>query len=237
MRLQKFLSRAGVASRRKSEELIVAGRVRVNGEVESELGSRVDPEKDRVEFDGERVSLDPPLWIALHKPPGYVSTRDDPRGRRTVYDILPEGHHSLFHVGRLDMPSEGLILFTNQGDVANRLLHPRYQVDRVYGVVLDGGVSDGELRRIREGIELEDGLARAYRTRRVEEKVAGRSRVELTMREGRKREVRRLFEALGYEVRRLIRLRYGPVRLAGLARGEWRVLERDEVKALNQVGA
>lgn len=236
MRLQKFLSRAGVASRRAAEALIRDGRVRVNGRVVTELGTKVDPERDRVAVDGNAVEPAAPTWIALHKPPGYVSTRSDPQGRPTIYELLPERFGGLFHVGRLDVDSEGLLLLTNQGDVANRLLHPRHGVERVYEVVVDGAVPDAGIRRLRGGVELEDGTARAAAVERRPPPRPGLDRLRLTMREGRKREVRRMFRAIGHPVRRLIRMRYGPIRLGDLAPGAWRHLEPREVRALDAVG-
>ncbi|HEX7051647.1 MAG TPA: pseudouridine synthase [Longimicrobiales bacterium] len=232
MRLQKFLSRAGVASRRAAEAIIREGRVRVNGRVVTELGAKVDPDADAVEVDGRRVRTAPPLWVALNKPPGYVSTRRDPQRRPTVYDLVPADFSSLFHVGRLDAESEGLMLLTNQGDIAHRLLHPRYGVDRVYTVETAGDVDDAALRRLREGVRLEDGPARVAAVERRGSPAPGRSRLRVTMREGRKREVRRLFDAIGHPVERLVRIRYGPIRLGRLASGAWRRLSEREVAAL-----
>jgi len=236
MRLQKFLSRAGVASRRAAEEMIREGRVRINGEVVTELGTRVDPDADRVEVDGRAVTLARPVWLALHKPRGYVSTRSDPQGRPTIYDLVPEQYRGLFHVGRLDVESEGLLLLTNQGDVANRLLHPRHGVEQVYEAIVAGHLDEADVRRLLDGIELEDGIARAVAVKRRGAARSGNDRVRITMREGRKREVRRMFLALGHPVRRLIRLRYGPIRLTGIAPGKWRRLTRDEVRALEALG-
>ncbi len=196
----------------------------------------MDPAVDRVAVDGRTVELAEPLWIALHKPPGYVSTRSDPQGRPTVYDLLPGRFAGLFHVGRLDVKSEGLLLLTNQGDVANRLLHPRHGIDRVYEVVARGELRDDDIRRLLEGIELEDGVARAVAVERRRPPKAGLDRLRLTLREGRKREVRRMFRALGHPVRRLVRLRYGPIRLGGLEPGRWRRLGADEVAALETLG-
>lgn len=232
MRLQKFLARAGVASRRKAEALIVAGRVRVNGEPVTTLGTSVDPGRDTVEVDGRRVTLAEPVWIALHKPRGYVTARHDPRGRPTVYDLLPPGMRTLFHVGRLDYDSEGLLLLTNEGDVAHRLLHPRFGAERVYDVVVEGEVGDDALAALRSGVPLEDGPARVHAARRLRAPSPGASAVRVTMREGRKREVRRLFEAVGFPVRRLVRRRYGPVSLGRLRPGEWRRLTPAERAAL-----
>ncbi|HEX6938297.1 MAG TPA: pseudouridine synthase [Longimicrobiales bacterium] len=236
MRLQKFLSRAGVASRRAAEAMIREGRVRVNGRIVTELGTRVDVGADRVSVDGRPVELAEPTWIALHKPRGYVSTRSDPQGRPTIYDLIPDRFAGLFHVGRLDVDSEGLLLLTNQGDTANRLLHPRHGVERVYDVIVRGVVGDAEIRRLLDGIGLEDGVARAAAVERRTAPRPGFDRLRVTMREGRKREVRRMFRALGHRVHRLIRLRYGPVRLAGLEPGAWRHLAPAEVRALEAVG-
>jgi 23S rRNA pseudouridine2605 synthase len=232
MRLQKFLSRSGVASRRAAEAMILAGRVRVNGQVVRELGVKVDPDRDEVYVDGEPVKKTASVWIALHKPRGHVSTRHDPQGRPTVYDLIPERYAGLFHVGRLDVDSEGLILLTNQGDAANRMLHPRYGVERVYDVIVRGDVTDAELRRLREGVELEDGPARAKYVERRSRPRPGLTRLRVTMLEGRKREVRRLFRAIGHPVVRLVRRRFGPIRLGTLEPGAWRRLTRAEIQEL-----
>lgn len=226
MRLQKYLAQAGVCSRRAAEELIAAGRVTVNGQPVTVPGTRVDPGADEVRVDGERVRSRAPEWVALHKPPGYVSTRHDPQGRRTIYDLLPADLRHLFSVGRLDADSEGLILLTNDGDAANRLMHPRYQVEREYEAEVAGAPSESVLQRLGAGVELEDGLARAERAELV-----GRNTIRLTLREGRKREVRRMLAALGHPVRRLRRVRYGKVVLGALAPGEWRRLEPHELPA------
>jgi 23S rRNA pseudouridine2605 synthase len=235
VRLQKYLARAGTASRRGAEDLIRDGRVAVNGEVVREMGVQVTPD-DRVEVDGRPVAPEPPVWVLLHKPAGYVTTREDPQGRPTVYDLLPERFASLFHVGRLDLDSEGLLLLTNEGSVANRLMHPRHQVDRVYVVDVAGEVDRGVVGRLRNGVELEDGPARAYAAETVDrltrDGLVVQTRVRVTMREGRKREVRRLFEAVGHPVRRLVRERLGPIGLGSLPPGEWRELDRREVASL-----
>lgn len=232
VRLQKFLSQAGVASRRAAEALMQAGRVRVNGRPATEPGTKVDPARDVVEVDGRRIRPARPVWIALHKPRGYVTTRRDPEGRATVYALLPPQHRRLFHVGRLDFDSEGLLLLTNDGDTAERLQHPRYEVDRVYDVEVAGALSDDARRRLLAGVALEDGPARARGLRRRRGAPAGHERWAVTMREGRKREVRRMFDAVGCPVRRLVRVRYGPIELGSLAAGAWRELTAAEVRAL-----
>jgi pseudouridine synthase len=228
IRLQKFLSRAGVASRRAAEELIRAGRVRVNGAAVTELGVKVEPEHDAVEVDGKPVRAAAATWIAVHKPRGVVSTRRDPEGRRTVYDVLPPRLRRLFYVGRLDRDSEGLMLLTNDGDAAHRLLHPRFEVEREYEVEVERRVDPAARRRLLEGVPLEDGVARVIRM--SQPSVGdGPRRLRVVLREGRKREVRRLFEAVGHPVLRLVRVRYGPVALGDLAPGAWRPLTSAEV--------
>jgi 23S rRNA pseudouridine2605 synthase len=231
VRLQKFLSQAGVASRRASEAMILSGQVSVNGAVVLELGTRVDPDVDRVSVDGRRIMPAPPEWLALHKPVGYLTTRHDPRGGRTVYDLLPERARGLFYVGRLDRDSEGLIIFTNDGDTANLLLHPRNAVERVYEVEVGGTVPRRLADKLRHGIRLDDGVARAHRARVYDEQ-DGRTRVVVSLLEGRKREVRRMFDIAGYPVRRLKRLQYGPVELGDLPLGDWRALRQDEIQAI-----
>lgn len=229
IRLQKFLAQAGVASRRSSEELITGGRVSINGRIATELGVRVQPSDD-VRVDGKRIRSAPSQWFALHKPRGYMSTRSDPQGRRTLYDLVPPPMRRLFYVGRLDFDSEGLVLLTNDGDTAHRLLHPRYGIDREYDVELKEQVDDAALEALRRGVQLDDGRARAHTVRRK-----GGRRVVLTLREGRKREVRRMFAELGYEVVRLRRVRYGPIRLGDLPVGEYRALDARELESLRRV--
>lgn len=230
VRLQKFLAQAGVASRRSSEQLIVDGHVTINGRLATELGVRVDPDRDDVRVDGRRIRPAARQWFALHKPRGFISTRSDPEGRRTLYELVPPPMRRLFYVGRLDYDSEGLVLLTNDGDTAHRLLHPRYGVEREYDVLLDRAIDDDALQQLRRGVTLEDGRARAHSARRK-----GGNRVVLTLREGRKREVRRMFSELGYDVQRLRRVRYGPIRLDDLPTGEWRALEPREIDSLRRV--
>lgn len=211
------------------------GRVRVNGAVASEMGVTVDPERDVVEVDGRRISLSAPVWLALHKPPGYITTRRDPGGRATIYDLLPAEYHGLFYVGRLDYESEGLVLLTNQGDLANRLAHPRYEVERVYEVVIEGRPDHEAEKRLRFGVHLDDGVARVARLDKLGRESGHATKLRVVMLEGRKREVRRLFEAVGHPVRRLVRTAFGPVRLDDLAPGKWRRLNEREVAALADV--
>jgi 23S rRNA pseudouridine2605 synthase len=233
-RLQKVLARAGLGSRRACEDLIRARRVTVNGRVAS-LGDRVDPRADRVEVDGIRVPLDPELrYLALHKPRGVVTTASDPQGRPDVSRYYPEGIR-VFPVGRLDRDTEGLLLLTNDGELANRLLHPRYGVEREYLAEVQGRASARALGALRRGVELEDGPARAVSARRVTGS-GDRGAVRIVMTEGRKRQVRRLLAAVGLPVRRLIRIRFGPIRLGQLRPGEVRELDPAEVRELMRGG-
>lgn len=237
VRLQRFLSRAGVASRREGERLIEAGRVRVDGEVVTELGARVRPGVQRVSLDGEPVELSAMRWLALHKPAGVLTTRKDRRGRRTIYSLLPRRHKDLFYVGRLDRFTEGLLLLTNEGELAHRLTHPSYEIARRYLVEVDGLVERDQIRRLEQGVHLEDGVARAGDVELLATPSNGagpsaRSLLRLTLREGRKREVRRMLEALELRIGRLVRESFGPIALGSLASGEWRHLTAAEVHDL-----
>jgi 23S rRNA pseudouridine2605 synthase len=230
LRINKVLSAAGLGSRRAVEELVRAGRVAINGEVVRELGRRVDPASDRVEVDGSRVVVDQRLryWM-LNKPLGVVSTADDPQGRPTVVEMVPE-EPRVYPVGRLDRDSEGLVLLTNDGELANRVTHPRYRVEKRYLAEVER-LPASTVARVQRGVELEDGLARAERARVVAG--SGRRRmIEVVMVEGRKREVRRMLEEAGAPVRRLVRTAIGPLRLSGLAPGEYRALRPEEVRSL-----
>lgn len=233
VRLQKYLAHAGVASRRKSEDFIVAGRVRVNGQVVTELGTKVKPGADRVEVDGRPVTLPATRWVLLNKPTGVLTTRRDPGGDPTVYDHLPADSSDLRYVGRLDRDTEGLLLLTNDGDVLNGLTHPRYEVEREYRVEVEGAVSPATLRRLVRGVRLDDGPARAVRAWAPRDEPDNCVRLILT--EGRNREVRRLMAAVGHPVTALRRDRFGPVELGKLAPGQWRELTDDEIGALERV--
>lgn len=232
-RLQKALARAGVASRRKAEGLIRAGRVRVNGQVVTELGTRVDPERDVITVNGQPISQ--PVshtYILLHKPRGVLSTTSDPHGRPTVLDLV-RMEARVYPVGRLDRDSEGLILLTDDGELTHRLTHPRYEHEREYRVLVEGRVSERALQRLQEGVELEDGLTWPAQVERLEEEGDG-TWLRMVIHEGRKRQVRRMCRAVGHPVRQLIRVRMGPLTLGELRAGEWRYLTTGEVKALKE---
>lgn len=232
-RLQKFLARAGVASRRKCEELITAGKVAVNGQVVRELGSKVDPHKDRITVDGQPVRIEPHVYILLNKPRGVVTTASDPQGRQTVLDLidLPQ---RVFPVGRLDMDTSGLLLLTNDGALANGLMHPKHEVDKQYRTEVAGYISDLALARLEAGVELEDGPtapAEVRLLRRNKEK----SLFEITIHEGRNRQVRRMCEKVGHPVLTLKRVKLAFLTLGKTAPGQWRYLTDQEVDRLFRV--
>jgi 23S rRNA pseudouridine2605 synthase len=224
MRLNAYLARAGVASRRGAEDLIRSGRVRVNGEV-AVLATFVGP-NDLVELDGQRLDPEPLAYVLMHKPAGVVTTARDPHGRPTVIDLVQHAQR-VVPVGRLDADTTGALVLTNDGPLANRLMHPRYEVDKVYEVDVEGEPSSTALSRLEQGVELEDGMTSPAQVRRL-----GPSRLELTIHEGRKHQVKRMLEAVGHAVRRLHRSRYAGLTLDGLAPGEWRELTPEEVELL-----
>lgn len=235
-RLQRSLARAGFGSRRACEELIAAGRVEINGRVAT-LGDRLDPAMDQVRVDGSKVNVNPELrTFALHKPRGVTTTMRDPHAERDLSGFLPKGVH-VFPVGRLDRDTEGLLLLTNDGSLAHRLTHPRYAIEKEYLAEVDRPPSHRQLARLRRGVELDDGPARAVDARSAggwggKGGAAGRGGVRLVMVEGRKREVRRMLDAVELPVRRLVRVRVGPIRLGKLRPGDVRELEPEDVRAL-----
>ena len=229
-RLQRSLARAGFGSRRACEEVIAAGRVEINGRVAT-LGDRLDPTVDEVRVDGSKVNVDPELrTFALHKPRGVTTTMRDPHAERDLTGLLPKGVH-VFPVGRLDRDSEGLLLLTNDGSLAHRLTHPRYAIEKEYLAEVGRPPSQRQLARLRRGVELDDGTARAVDARSAGG-AGGRGGVRLVMIEGRKREVRRMLDAVELPVRRLVRVRVGPIRLGKLGPGEVRELGPEDVRAL-----
>jgi 23S rRNA pseudouridine2605 synthase len=229
-RLQKVLARAGIGSRRASEELIAAGRVTVDGEV-AELGNRVDPERARIEVDGVPVVTRAGLvHYLLTKPVHTVSTASDPEGRPTVVDLVP-AEPRVVPVGRLDWDTEGLLVLTNDGDLTQLLTHPSHGVEKEYLAEVDGVPTRATLRTLREGVELEDGVTAPGEVRLVQSR-GDHAAIELVIHEGRNRQVRRMFEAVGHPVRRLVRTRIGALADRSLAPGEWRVLKPDEVRGL-----
>ncbi|HEU4721591.1 MAG TPA: pseudouridine synthase [Gemmatimonadaceae bacterium] len=232
MRIQRALARAGVLSRRKAEELVANGRVTVNG-APAKVGQSVDPDRDVIMVDGARIEAPAPLeWFLLHKPAGVITSRADPEGRRTVFDLVPK-RPGLTYVGRLDYLTEGALLLTTDGTAAHRLTHPSRKLERTYVASVLG---DGEaaIEQAKHGVELEDGVVKPKRLRG--EKIGrGRWELTITIAEGKNREIRRLCEALGLQVDRLVRVKFGPVELGDLPVGKVRSLTRAEIKALGKI--
>lgn len=239
-RLQKLIARAGLASRRRAEELIADGRVSVNGK-RAGLGDSADLARDRVEVDGQPLQrAAPPVHLAVHKPRGYLSSARDERGRRSVLALVDTRGERLWPAGRLDVESEGLMLLTNDGEWANRVLHPRFGTEREYAALVSPAPTRQQLDRLRAGVTLEDGPARLLSARHAppppevaRERGETGAWLRVRLGEGRKREVRRLFDAVDTRVERLVRTRLGPLTLTGLREGEWRRLRAAEVAALS----
>lgn len=237
IRLNKLLAQRGVGARRKCDTLIQSGAVRVNGIVEKEPGTQVEPERDRIEVDGRPIpGVSRLAYYVLHKPVGVISTLDDPEGRRTLREFMPAGAR-LFPVGRLDADTSGLLILTNDGELAHHLMHPRYGVSKFYRAHADRAPSPAMVKRLESGIEFEPGVVSSPARVRVRDETPGDSVIEIALREGRHRQVRLMCEAAGLLVHRLHRWGYGPLRLGDLARGMWRELSESEVLALRSASA
>ncbi len=238
-RLHKVLAQAGVSSRRKAEELILAGRVKVNGHAVDTLGAKVDPERDTVEVDNHRVRLESKTYVILNKPRGYISDRDETAAKKTALDLVPQGER-LFAAGRLDLESEGLLLLTNDGDLAFRLTHPRFEHQKEYLALVSGDPDDATLRKLGRGIRYQGELLKADLVARAARKqpfgAAGRDEtwLRLLLHEGKKRHIRHMCGAVGHPVLRLIRTRIGPLELDVLKAGQWRRLTADEIRQLKR---
>jgi 23S rRNA pseudouridine2605 synthase len=232
VRLQKVLAQAGIGSRRACEDLIAAGRVQVDGQTIRELGVRVDAKRQAVHVDGVRIQVDTSMvYLVLNKPPGVVSTMDDPEGRPCIGDLLIGREERLFHVGRLDAATEGLLLLTNDGDLANRLSHPSHEVPKTYLAEVAGPLAKDVGKRLRAGIELEDGPAKVDSFRVIDAR-PGKALVEIVLHEGRNHIVRRLLAAVGHPVEQLVRIQVGPIKLGDLRSGRTRSLHGDELGRL-----
>ena len=226
MRLNRYLAATGVGSRRDCDELIAAGRVTINGKVCTYFSAQPDPD-DHVKVDGKLVRAAPPLTIMLRKPAGFVSTRKDPHSRDTVFDLLPQKFSRLFNVGRLDAQTEGLLLLTNDGELAQRLTHPRYKIEKEYEVTLDRPWDPVLVPRLLRGIFLDGQRAQITQLRPVTP-----AKLRVVLRQGVNRQIRRMFEAVGYRVKHLVRIRIGRLRLGDLPRGHWRALTKRELESL-----
>lgn len=237
IRLQKILSAAGVASRRASEQMILDGRVTVNGETVRELGTKADPARDAIKVDGRRIKTAVAnRYIVLYKPKGYVTTRQDPEGRRTVMDLIGEGDY-IYPVGRLDYDSEGLLLLMTDGELAARLMHPRHEVEKVYEVIVKGTPDRAAIEKLRKGVFIEGGRTSPAHVH-VGTTVKGHkptTKLTLSIHEGRNRQIRNMCSAVGLPVWELRRIRMGPIGLGRLKPGQWRDLTSDEVRRLQAV--
>ncbi len=232
-RLQKVLAGAGIASRRECEELILEGRVQVDGEVVTELGTRVEPETQTIRVDGEPLPQPKLAYYAVNKPTGVVSTASDPSGRQRVIDLLPPSLGRLYNVGRLDLASEGLILMTNDGEIANRLTHPRHGIEKTYNVQVAGHPGPEVLDQLRKGVYFAEGKAKVVRAK-VKSRHKQSAIIEIVLDEGRNREIRRMLAKVGHKVQKLVRVAVGPIRLADMPPGAYRKLSPQEVKALRE---
>ena len=238
-RLQKVLAAAGVGSRRHCEALIASGRVALNGRVVTELGTRADADTDTIAIDGKPIELgQEKLYVLLNKPPGYTSTRFDRFAEHTVMELVSELQGYLYPVGRLDVDTSGAILLTNDGDLANLLTHPSHEVDKTYLAIVRGRIDTAALAKLERGVELEDGPTAPAQARLISYSQADNaSKVELTIHEGRKRQVKRMFQAVGHRVEKLTRTRFGSLDLKGLAEGEHRYLTKKEIAKLRKLAS
>lgn len=232
-RLQKIISQAGIASRRAAEKMILEGRVRVDGKVVRELGTKVNPAAHTISVDGRPIKGEEQhVYLLLNKPKGYLSTAKDDRGRRTVLDLLPEVKERVYPVGRLDNNTEGLLLITNDGTLMNGLLHPRFEVEKTYHAGVTGQLTEEKLQMLRDGLLLEDGMTAPAKVSLLPERERGFTRVSIAIHEGRNRQVRRMFAAVGCDVKALKRVRFADLTLKGVARGHHRTLTQEEVSRL-----
>lgn len=228
MRLNRFLAAAGLGSRRHCDELVAAGRVTINGKVCTNFSAQPDT-RDHVKVDGKLVHIAPPLTIMLNKPAGFVSTRKDLHARDTVFDLLPEKFSRLFTIGRLDTQTQGLLLLTNDGELAQRLTHPRFKIDKQYEVTLDRPWDPALAPKLKHGILLDGQRAKFAELRSVSP-----TRLRVTLRQGINRQIRRMFQAVGYRVKDLLRVRVGNLRLGNLPHGQWRALTKHELRSLER---
>lgn len=236
-RIQKILAKAGIASRREAERMMLEGRVSVNGKIVDTLGFKADPSRDYIKVDGRRLThFEPKVILLLNKPRGYLSTVKDPKGRPTIMDLLKEVKWRIYPVGRLDFDAEGLLLVTNDGDLAHLLSHPRFSVPKTYLAKVAGVPEERKLNRLKRGVMLEDGEARAASCSLIRQREKN-SWVRIVVTEGRNRLVKRMFSALGHTVLKLKRVEYGPIRLGDLPFGQFRYLDAEEIEKLRQISS
>jgi pseudouridine synthase len=233
VRLNKYLAGAGLTSRRKADKLIEQGKVKVNGEVVTQLGTQINPRADKVEVNGTEVKPESKHYLVLNKPRGYVVTLDDPFKRPTIKKLLPDLGVRLFPIGRLDLNSEGLLLLTNDGKFAHQLMHPRYHIKKVYWVRIKGPMQNKDLRMLLKGVVLDNQKISPDKIKLIK-KDSDFSLLQVEIHEGRKREIRRMFQFVGYQVMRLKRIQFADIKLGNLEKGKWRYLKPEEVKTIKQ---
>ena len=236
MRLAKYLAQAGIASRRQAEVYIEEGRVKLNGNVVTEVSTRVEPQTDQIEFDGHLVKVEKPIYILLHKPPGYISSSMDPQGRPTVLKLVGDIKQRIYPVGRLDYDTSGLLLLTNDGEFTNLMIHPRYKIDKVYEAGVTGRITDQELQTLRQGVVLEDGITAPAQVSLINRN-AKTSLIQLTIHEGRNRQVKRMCAAIGHPLIHLKRVGLGFLSLTDLGCGNYRHLHPREVERLKALAS
>lgn len=232
MRLNKYLAKAGITSRRKADKLIEQGRIRINGKVVTVLGTKIKPKQDKVEVDGKTVKPEDKLYLMLNKPPGFLVTLDDPFNRPTIKKLLPDLGVRVFPVGRLDLNSEGLLLLTNDGELAHHLMHPRYNIKKVYIVRIKGQIQSRDLKELSRGVHLDNQRISPDKVKLIKEE-SGTSLLKVEIHEGKKREIRRMFQSIGYQVKSLKRIQFAGLKLGNLEKGKWRYLRPEEIEKLN----
>ncbi|TCS84100.1 pseudouridine synthase [Tepidibacillus fermentans] len=234
-RLQKVISEAGIASRRKAEQLIIDGQVMVNGKTVTELGFKVDPLHDQILVNGKEIKIKTKkVVVLLNKPKKVITSMKDPQGRKTVIDLI-RLQERIYPVGRLDYDTEGLLLLTNDGELANRLMHPRFELDKTYEAIVAGNPSEAELDQLRKGIQLEEGVTSPAKVEKILINKKNQAKIKITIHEGRNRQVRRMFQAIGHPVVHLKRIQYGFLTLSGVSVGKYRFLSEDEICQLKQL--
>ncbi len=235
MRLNKFLASCGIASRRKCDEIIFSGKVKVNNKIVKTPAFKIDPDKDKVSVDGKEVALPKKIYVIINKPEGVLCSLKDDFGRTLITDLIKGIEERIFPVGRLDFNSEGLLILTNDGELANRLIHPKYKVEKTYHVLIKGILNQDDLEKLEKGINI--GEKEITQPARVKILDIGKKTtfVEIKIKEGKKRQIRRMFQELGYEVKKLRRVKFGPIKLGMLKKGEWRYLTELEIKKLYKI--
>ena len=236
VRLQKYLAKCGVGSRRACETFIVQGRVKIDGNIVTTLGTKIDPSHQNIMFDDKEVHPKPISWIMVNKPPGYLSTAKDPSGKPKFLDLLPKDKHHLFAVGRLDFLSEGLLLITNDGYRANKIIHPRYEIEKEYWVITPDKINTEQLKRLKNGFTIQHDFLKVERIHQVNEfNIKNQWMYSIIIKEGKNRHIRRMLNYINIRIKKLRRVRIGPINLADVSIGEWRYLTKDEIQKIHDL--